>query len=123
MDTKLNQFDISALGSFLKGTPKLKTLQIKSSLEFVTDHNEYSNVEFGEYENLAFIPQLERVEIELVNGVAELELAKFLLKQAKELKKMIIFYSSSLPTDVIQEVNQFKMQASSSNIVWVLKVK
>ena len=60
------------------------------------------------------------VEIELLNGVTELELARFFLKHAKELKTMVIFHSSSLPTNVIQEVNEFKI-ASSDRVVFKVK--
>ncbi|XWS66725.1 hypothetical protein CRYUN_Cryun05aG0225200 [Craigia yunnanensis] len=46
-------------------------------------------------QNLEFVNQREMVEIDLLNGITELELARFILKHAKKLKKMVIFHSSS----------------------------
>ncbi|XVE96486.1 hypothetical protein REPUB_Repub02eG0226100 [Reevesia pubescens] len=120
INKRLNYARALAIGSFLKGTSNLKTLHLKSSLNFVTKNVCRVDVEFWESQNLAFIHQLQILEIELLNGLTELELARFFLKHAKNLNKMVIFHTSSLPTNVIKEVNEFKM--SYSDIV-VFKVK
>ena len=78
-------------------------------------------MKFWESQNLPFIYQLETVEIDLLNGVTELELARFFLKHAKELKEMVIFHSSSLPANLILEVNEFKNMASSDRVVFKVK--
>lgn len=52
------------------------------------------------------------VEMENLKGVTELELARFFLKHAKELKKVVISHSSSLPTKLLQEVNELKRDFS-----------
>lgn len=43
--------------------------------------------------NLAFVDQLEEVTIELPNGSNRIELAIYMLKHAKSLKKMVIVHS------------------------------
>ncbi|XWS59529.1 hypothetical protein CRYUN_Cryun08bG0129800 [Craigia yunnanensis] len=121
INKKLNYCRTLAIGHFLEGTPNLKTLQIKSSVKFLKKNVHGVDVKFWESQNLAFIYQLEIVEIELLNGVTELELARFFLKHVKELKKMVIFHNSSLPANVILELNEFKNMAYSDRVVFKVK--
>ncbi|XVF76261.1 hypothetical protein PTKIN_Ptkin13bG0251900 [Pterospermum kingtungense] len=117
---QLNFDSISAIGSFLRGTSNLKTLKIKSFVNFSNNDVQGVDMKFWESQNLAFMHQLQMVKLELLNGVTELQLARFFLKHAKELKKMVIFHPSSLPTYVSQEVNELK-RAFRDRVVFKVK--
>ncbi|XP_004299928.1 PREDICTED: F-box/LRR-repeat protein At4g14103-like isoform X1 [Fragaria vesca subsp. vesca] len=85
---------IAAVVSLLSGMPTLSSLNIKSEpnnrqLKCV----EPTSVSVGKKwraQRMACIDQLKEVTIEISNGNKELELARFLLEDAKNLKKMVL---------------------------------
>lgn len=75
---------------------------------------------YWQSQHLEFIHQLESVSIELLNGENELELAIYIREHATELKKMVIFYSLSLPSGFILRIGKDRM--SSSPVVVLKKI-
>lgn len=59
---------------------------------------------------MAFIDQLKEATIELSNGNNELELARYMLEDAKNLKEMVLLYSPQQSTH-IRVVNESKMNS------------
>ncbi|PQP92438.1 F-box/FBD/LRR-repeat protein [Prunus yedoensis var. nudiflora] len=82
---------VPAMVSLLRGMPNLKTLYIKSDPSLFIHKPEACgfNKEFWKSQNLAFIGQLKEATMELSNGNNELELARYMLEDAKNLKEMV----------------------------------
>jgi len=72
---------------------------------------------YWESQNLRFICHLEMVEMELFDGTNALELALFLLKHAKKLKKMVVFHSPSLPSDTYTKIQNCRA-CSAATVVF-----
>ncbi|XP_012082603.1 F-box/LRR-repeat protein At3g58900-like [Jatropha curcas] len=114
-----------AIISLLRRMKNLKTLWILSGLDSVAEFSptpEEDSFDVGYWkrqcQDLSFVQELEKVEIEIFNGERELELAKYLLQYAKNLKEMVIFNSSPLASCIRKKINEL---ACSSDIV-VLKI-
>ena len=59
--------------------------------------------------NLMFTHQLKKVTVELFDGAKEIELIKYLLKNAQELQAMVILYTSPMSSDFItDELTKYK---------------
>lgn len=66
--------------------------------------------------NLAFVDRLEQVTIELPNGTNGIELASYMLKHAKSLKKMVMVHS---PNNLVSQESYFKHIGSPmSELSW-----
>ncbi|KAM5559441.1 F-box/LRR-repeat protein [Rosa sericea] len=88
---------VPAMVSLLRGMTNLNTLWITSAN--LPAYMRYSKVDvsgfnmgFWKSQRLAFVSQLKEVRIELANGSNEIELARYLLKHAHNLKKMVLLY-------------------------------
>lgn len=74
------------------------------------------SAEYWEAENLKFVESLKKVEMEINGEDSEVELIKYLLKNAKRLEEMTVFYSSkALPklSAISQKLQQFQKVSSS----------
>ncbi|KAL5560225.1 hypothetical protein UlMin_036436 [Ulmus minor] len=105
-----------ALPAVLAGTPNLLNLYV-GNISFSIPFDEMEEVydkAMGSREshNSMVIPNLKSV-ITNFNSVEknELELIKYLLKQAKNLKKMTIFNAPPLESDIIREIRQYEKSA------------
>ncbi|KAM1093419.1 hypothetical protein ACFX2I_008572 [Malus domestica] len=116
--TSLSDDLVPAMVSLLRGISNLNTLQIESdlSLLFHKPKARGCNRKYWKSQNLNFTDQLKEVTIELSNGFNAMELARYILEQARRLEKMFIFY---LPHQsyVIKRVNQSK-KVSAAKIVF-----
>ncbi|ONH96055.1 hypothetical protein PRUPE_7G105000 [Prunus persica] len=104
--------------SMFGGTCNLRTLEIKSDPQFLdlkTDCSGY-NMGYWRLQNLAFIPHLKEVTIELSNGSNGIELAAYMLEYAQNLKKMVIVHSPQ-QCSVIRKLNKSK-RISSATVVF-----
>ena len=63
---------------------------------------------YWQSQNLMFTRQLKKVTVELFNREDEVELIKYLLKNAEELEVMEILYTSPVPSDLITEIRKHK---------------
>ncbi|KAH7849564.1 hypothetical protein Vadar_019690 [Vaccinium darrowii] len=119
----LNDDLVPAMVSLIRGMPNLKSISMKSSPPPANTNLQASGFDAGYWEsqNLTFIHHLQLAEIELFGGKNELGLASFLLKHAKELKKMTIFYSSCLPQNVRLRLRNCAM-ASAATVVFQRKM-
>ncbi|GAV56746.1 F-box domain-containing protein [Cephalotus follicularis] len=104
---------VRAMVFLLHGMSNLKTLSIKYSSP--ATHKKVSGFKMNYWvsQNLKFIGQVEVVVIELFNGDNELELAKYLLRYGKKLKKMSILHSLPLPSNIITKLNKYRKCSST----------
>jgi hypothetical protein len=87
-------------------------------------------MEDWESQNLMFTHQLKKVIVKLCDGVKEIELIKYLLKNAQELQAMEILYTSPMSSDFItDELTKYKkpstrlcLYSTSSYILYVGRV-
>ena len=69
-----------------------------------------------EWQHKMFIRKLKVVKIDLINqGKNELKLIKNLLKYAKKLQKMTLFYASPLQSHITRKINEYK-KASNAEV-------
>ncbi|CAL2273037.1 unnamed protein product [Prunus armeniaca] len=104
--------------SMFGGTCNLRTLEIKSDPQFLGLKTDCSGFNMGYWrlQNLAFIPHLKEVTIELSNGSNGIELAAYMLEYAQNLKKMVIVHSPQ-QYSVIRKLNKSK-RISSATVVF-----
>ncbi|CAL2273033.1 unnamed protein product [Prunus armeniaca] len=104
--------------SMFGGTCNLRTLEIKSDPQFLGLKTDCSGFNMGYWrlQNLAFIPHLKEVTIELSNGSNGIELAAYMLEYAQNLKKMAIVHSPQ-QYSVIRKLNNSK-RISSATVVF-----
>ncbi|KAF3443702.1 hypothetical protein FNV43_RR13392 [Rhamnella rubrinervis] len=122
---------IPSMVSLLNSTPYLDTLEIRLSCLDYSNDEDYEdssddgdstemissyNAEYWEAQNLKFVDFLKNVEMEIDGEQNEIDLIKYLLKNAKELEKMTIFYSSNASPrlSVISRKLQHFQKVSSS---------
>ncbi|KAI8012565.1 Phosphomevalonate kinase, peroxisomal [Camellia lanceoleosa] len=109
-----NSFRVPLLASFLKSSPNLRYLRMRYNgghqpniLNFngggrmLTTQAQSWDAEWWESAQFLFVNGLKEVEIELSDDENEVELIKYLLKHAKSLGRMTIFYS---PRDISRSV-------------------
>ncbi|CAL2273071.1 unnamed protein product [Prunus armeniaca] len=101
--------------------PTLNTLHIDSDISslFHKPKARGCNRKYWKSQNLNFTDQLKEVTVVLSNGFNGMELARYILEQAENLEKMVIFY---LPHQsyVIKKVKPSKM-ALTATIVFHIK--
>jgi hypothetical protein len=72
------------------------------------------NMEDWQSQNLMFTHhQLKKVTVELFDSENEVELMKYLLKNAEELEVMAILYTSPVSSDLITELRKYKKRPST----------
>ncbi|KAK9927743.1 hypothetical protein M0R45_024912 [Rubus argutus] len=107
---------VPAMVSLLRGMPNLSTLYINSypSLQILKQKACGFNRKYWKSQKLDCIHQLQEVSIALSTGYINnaLELARYILEHAPNLKKMVIFY---LPRQsyVIGKINKIKRISSA----------
>lgn len=119
----LNDDLVPAMVSLIREMPNLKTISMRSSPLSADTNLQASGFDAGfwESQNLIFTDHLQMAELELFDGKNELELASFLLKHAKELKKMTIIYSCPVPKNVCSRLRNCAM-TSAATVVFQRKM-
>lgn len=82
------------------------------------------DAEYWESRNLKFVDSLEEVEMEIHGNPSEIEMIKYLLRNAKALETMTILYSSKMLTRqyvVCRKLRQIKKASSSAAIYFIPK--
>ncbi|KAH7528002.1 hypothetical protein FEM48_Zijuj05G0025700 [Ziziphus jujuba var. spinosa] len=112
--------EITSVVLLLKSMPKLNTLKILGipcSKEEKISHG----AEYWESQSLPFVHSLKEVEMEIEGKNNEIELIKYLLKNARALKKMTILYKAVLCREsAIRKIEEF--QIASSRIAFMEKI-
>ncbi|XP_060670773.1 uncharacterized protein LOC132800632 [Ziziphus jujuba] len=87
----------------------LKILGIPCSKEEKISHG----AEYWESQSLPFVHSLKEVEMEIEGKNNEIELIKYLLKNARALKKMTILYKAVLCREsAIRKIEEFQIASS-----------
>ncbi|TQD86946.1 hypothetical protein C1H46_027460 [Malus baccata] len=86
---ELNEDDIiPTLVSLFKAVPNLNTLHIRRKFfHYQETHSSLFSKSYWELQNLAFVSQLKQVTMDLTYESNGIELAKYMLKHARNLKK------------------------------------
>ncbi|KAM1079021.1 hypothetical protein FF1_013909 [Malus domestica] len=105
---------VPTMVSLLRGMPNLKTLYVKCDPSFLIQKPKACgfNREFWKSQNLAFIDHLKEATIELSSGNNGMELARYMLEDAKNLKEMVILHSPEHST-LFQVVNESKRKSAA----------
>ncbi|XP_004302976.1 PREDICTED: F-box/LRR-repeat protein At4g14103-like [Fragaria vesca subsp. vesca] len=105
---------VSAMVSLMKGMPNLNTLNLKSNHSINVTKPEECRFDrtYWKSQNLTFILELKEVTIEFFCGNIELELANYILEDAKNLQKMVIIYSPQ-QSNLIRGLKKSKMNSTA----------
>ncbi|KAK9921290.1 hypothetical protein M0R45_029807 [Rubus argutus] len=112
---------VPAMVSLMKGMPNLNTLNLKSNHSINVPKPDECRFDrtYWKSQNLSLILELKEVTIELSSGNIELELARYILEDAKNLQKMVIIYSPQ-QSNIIRGLKKSKM---NSNAIIVFQEK
>nr|XP_024929681.2 uncharacterized protein LOC112491691 isoform X1 [Ziziphus jujuba var. spinosa]XP_048330368.1 uncharacterized protein LOC112491691 isoform X1 [Ziziphus jujuba var. spinosa] len=122
-----------SIASLLNSMPHLNTLKIQEThnglfeghfMSFSTSSQEKIcyTAEYWESQNLKFVHSLKELEVEINGEQNEIELIKYLLKNAKAMKTISIHYSRyacSVPrrlSEISRKIQQFEIASSSVTI-------
>ncbi|PRQ43969.1 putative F-box domain, leucine-rich repeat domain, L domain-containing protein [Rosa chinensis] len=112
---------VPALVCVFRRTPNLSLLCIKSKPPHNPQSNTYGfNMEYWKLQDLAFTNQLNHVTIELCSGSNGIELAKYMLKYALNMQRMVVI---CLPIDLKKVTRKLKKIKMISNAVLVIQKK
>ncbi|PRQ43956.1 putative F-box domain, FBD domain, leucine-rich repeat domain, L domain-containing protein [Rosa chinensis] len=115
MDIKSWDDDVvPAMVSLMKGMPNLNTLNLKSihSVNIPKPEECRFDRTYWKSQNLSLILELKEVIIELSGGNIDLELARYILEDAKNLQKMVIIYSPQ-QSNLIRGLKGSKMNSTA----------
>ncbi|KAL6132837.1 hypothetical protein ACLB2K_065076 [Fragaria x ananassa] len=86
---------VPPMAALLKTMPNLIDLQLSSAVISVNSRTSSSgfNISYWKSLNLAFVDRLQNATLSILNGNNEVELAAYLLENATNLKKMVIYHS------------------------------
>ncbi|KAM2065221.1 hypothetical protein EV1_028001 [Malus domestica] len=116
----LNNELVPAVVSLLRGVPSLNTLNIESGRGRRETNPMSSGFDmvYWKSQNLDFVYQLVAVTIKLSDASNEIELARYVLEYAQNLKKMTILCSSfQQPSDVQGKVSKCKMFSTAFVVI------
>ncbi|KAM5559435.1 F-box/LRR-repeat protein [Rosa sericea] len=112
---------VPALVCVFRRTPNLSLLCIKSKPPHDPQSNTFGfNMEYWKLQDLAFTNQLKHVTIELCSGSNGIELAKYMLKYAVNMQRMVVI---CLPVDLKKVTRKLKKIKIISNAVLVIQKK
>ncbi|XP_015882070.2 F-box/FBD/LRR-repeat protein At5g53840-like [Ziziphus jujuba] len=107
--------------SLLNLMPHLNTLKIEGYHFSKEEKKIYYSAEYWESQNLKFVHSLKEVEMQISGEHNEMELIKYLLKNAEALEKMTIRYYTSKSNlrycEISEKIQQFQI-ASSSIVIY-----
>nr|XP_048330529.1 uncharacterized protein LOC107404028 isoform X1 [Ziziphus jujuba var. spinosa]XP_048330530.1 uncharacterized protein LOC107404028 isoform X1 [Ziziphus jujuba var. spinosa] len=112
-----------SIASLLNSMPHLNTLKIQETHNGLFEGEKICyTAEYWESQNLKFVHSLKELEVEINGEQNEIELIKYLLKNAKAMKTISIHYSRyacSVPrrlSEISRKIQQFEIASSSVTI-------
>nr|XP_011466233.1 PREDICTED: putative FBD-associated F-box protein At5g53635 isoform X1 [Fragaria vesca subsp. vesca] len=114
---------VPPMATLLKTMPNLIDLQLSSAVISVNSRTSSSgfNISYWKSLNLAFVDRLQNATLSILNGNNEVEFAAYLLENATNLKKMVIYHSGQ--HSAIRWLQNKSVCSSTANVFFMELVK